>query len=271
MNGQSYPPNQKIRLNELVKEIVFSHSDKCEVQKRLINPDKLIVQTKAHLETTGNKRYSSKETFLSINVTKRNLPRAFRFMNGLIGLLKARGHSVICKNYYTNVRIGAIDIEIALREVNKRIPSKDPYSTSDYIPTGKFALKTNRWSREKEWKDGRVILEERLPEIVARLELDAEYEVELQKQIEQQRREREIEFAAVQKANLLKQQETQKMNDLISDAEHYQKAQIIREFINAKENRVKKSNLYNEDFVQWIIWARKKADSIDPLTESINR
>jgi hypothetical protein len=249
----------------LSNKITLEHPHLIKVSRRLVNPDELVLQTKQHYQKFKKRIYNKNNQIIAINVTSDNLNRALRFMNGLIKLLKARGHKIVCNDYATQVCLFEVEIEIALREATKRIPSKEPYRTADYVRTEKFILKTNRWSRQKEWKDGKFLIETKLALIVAKLELDAQYEIELNKRIELQRIERQKTEKLKREIEQSKIQENQKISQLVLDAENYQKANLIREFIQTKETWARETLNFNDGFVNWLNWAKNKANEIDPL------
>lgn len=255
------------QLEQLKKEIETKHSRLLKVSKKLSKPHPLIYKKLKYWEESKKDRsHNFRENPLLIRVTEKNELRALRFMDALIKLLEARGHSIKKKNYETVAVVFDIQIEIYLREANKRIPSNEKYGTADYIPTGILVLKINRWYREKEWKDGKTqTIEDRLSEIVARLEIDALEEIEQNKRHELDRIRYEEEKLLKEKELALIIAEKEKTVNLIKDSKDYIKALNIRRFIEELENKVKNSPKYYEEYIKW---AKAKADWIDPLTET---
>ena len=185
-------------------------------------------------------------------------------MDALVKLIKYRGHTFIKKNFEFFVVIDEIEILLDLREATKRVPSTDRYSTSDYIPTGEFILKTGRYSRIKEWRDGKLKLEDLLPNIVAKLEIDAQNEKvhneEMRLHWLKWEQENELKNAAKKR----KEDEIEKFNKLVALSEQYNKAQLIRQYIEAKKQKAIKENSLTNEKQEWIDWANDKADWYDP-------
>ncbi|MEO5777711.1 MAG: hypothetical protein ABIQ27_12465 [Flavobacterium sp.] len=237
-----------------------------KVSGRLSKPDKLTIQTQdywAKEEKEGYYRDDSK-IILPIRVGKSNKERGLRFMDALVKLIKYRGHSFIKKNFEFFVVIDEIEILLDLREATKRVPSTDRYSTSDYIPTGEFILKTGRYSRIKEWRDGKVKLEELLPNIVAKLEIDAQEEKKQKEASRLWRLQFDEEQRVKSEIKKRKEDEIAKFNKLLALSEQYNKAQLIRQYIEVKNQKAIKENNLNEEKQEWINWANDKADWYDP-------
>lgn len=256
-------------LNYLANQIEKENPKQLIVPEKLSNPDSLIVETKKEWREWKNKNnhWRDYKRVLSIRVEDKNRSRALRFMNILIKLLKKRGHYVKNNEYETVAVVFGIELEIDLREANKRIPSKDIYGTSDYIPTGILVFKTNRWYHEKEWRDGRFPIEKQLSKIVAKLELDAKEEIEQKKRQEIYRIKREKEEAIRREQQGIYDKEVQKFKSLKSNAEEYNTAVLLRNYITAFKNKLETNNNLTSEQENWINWANKKADWVDPLVD----
>ncbi|MEP2280145.1 hypothetical protein [Maribacter sp.] len=59
--------------------------------------------------------------------------------------------------------------------------------------------------------------------------------------------------------------EIKKFNDLVDNANRWQQAQIIRNYINTVEKKMKSDNEDQEEICNWIKWAKEKVDLYDPL------
>lgn len=254
-------------LASLAKEIEEENPHLITIPQRISKPHALTVVTKKYLEDKKTKRdYTLRDKTLPVSVTKTNEARALKFMDGLLKLLEARGHSLIKEGYESFVVVFDVKLEIYLREINKRIPPKDKYSSSDLAPTGLLALKTNRWSKEKEWRDSKTkSIEDMLPKIVAQLELDAIEHIELYKRIERDRKIREQEEQIRKEKEALIKKEVAKIDGLIKDSENHKLANNIRCYIKALEKQAIDNNLLTNEVIERIKWAREKADWIDPL------
>lgn len=172
-------------LTILTKEIENDPNAPLKVASKLRNPDVLTRNTIEEFEHfKKNGRYSnfSKLTLL-IRYDINDKKRALRFIDAFVKLLRYRGHSLTKNiNGYIRINIKGIEINFYLREKNKRIPGKNSWSTSEYIPTGKLVIKFGEYSDAKEITDGKILLEERLAHFVAFLELYAKKELEWNEQ-----------------------------------------------------------------------------------------
>ena len=84
-----------------------------------------------------------------------------------------------------------------------------------------------------------------------------------------QREEEQRRQAELKRKN---QNEKARVATLVIDAENYHKSKQIRDFIAAVENDRQKGNpvyVTDDDFDNWVKWARDQADRLDPLTESL--
>ncbi len=249
------------------KEIANDHKAPVAVPDNIIKPDIITIQTKEYWR--GKIKFSSyrddSRIIYPIRVGDNCRKRALLFMDAFTKLLRYRGHNWHKEYDNTGVVIDSIFIEIDLREATKKIPSTKQYYTSDYIPTGELIFKMGKYSDEKEWRDGKTKLEELLARIMAKLEIYAETEKirkeknrlwHLQYQEEQKRKE---EFKK------LKNEEVEKFNKLLALSEQYNKALLIRQYIQAEKQKAIRTNDLTIEKDEWIKWACDKADWLDPL------
>lgn len=136
--------------------------------------------------------------------------------------------------------------------------SKPNIRKYDYEYNGKLTLSCGRRS----WRDGKITIEERLPEVIIALFAEAE-------RVRLARLEKEEAERKRQEEERLREERRQRYNDevdctlaLINEADDYQIACKIRAYIDA----MKKAHP-NEDISEWVEWANKKADWFDPCAE----
>lgn len=253
----------------LINQIKNDLKAPTKVLDRLANPDKLTIQTQEYWAKEEKERHyrDDSKMILPIRVGKSNKERGLRFMDALVKLLKYKGHSFIKKNFEFFVVIDEIEILLDLREATKRVPSTDRYSTSDYIPTGEFILKTGQYSRIKEWRDGKVKLEDLLPNIIAKLEIDAQNEKVHKEEIRLHWLKWEEENELKNAAKKRKEDEIQKFKELLTRSEQYSKAQLIRQYVEAEKQKAIKENNLTSEKQDWINWANEKADWYDPTID----
>lgn len=58
--------------------------------------------------------------------------------------------------------------------------------------------------------------------------------------------------------------EEQKFKDLLSEADRFHRAQVLREYLNTMKAKAEAKGILTTEFIQWLEWAALKADSIDP-------
>jgi hypothetical protein len=258
-------------LLKLQKEIESSFQSRLEVPEKLINPHTLIMIARESLERKdryeNNGLVSCRTGELSIRVSKNNTLRALRVMDTLIKLLKLRNHRVLISHTDTIVNIKNQEIKISLREKIKRIPSTRKYYDYDYLPTELLIFKIDELFYTKEWSDGKLLLEDQLANIIARLELIEEEMTKRDIEIEKshnERRQKEIE-----EKELLKRQENDLNNfkDMLQKASRWHEVNNLRNYISEVEIRAIVNNKNSEELKTWLEWARKKTDWYDPFIE----
>lgn len=254
-------------LTILSKQIANDPKAPTTVPEKLNNPEKLIVNTKTYWAIPERDRYhsDSRIEILPISVEKNNQKRALLFMDTLIKLMKYRGHSVVKEQHETNFEINGIRMPFRLREATKRVPSEERWRTADYVPTGELILKTGRWSGEKEWRDGKIKLEDQLTKIAAKFELDAEKEKLQQEESRKFRESFEAEQRKKEEIKKRRDDELKNFTQLLKDSERYDKVTRLRNYIKAVEENAKSKNKLTQEIVDWISWAKDKADWYDPM------
>ena len=251
------------------KEIESDPKAPLIVPEKLTKPDVLIQNTKSYHQSRKNKDFvrNNKLDTVHIYVEEANYNRALNIMDSFIKLLRHRGHSFRRDINNYGPKIVAYDVEFSwnIREKTKRILSDKIYETATYIPTGILILQIGESFRAKEWVDGATKLENRLSKVVAKIELDALKELEWREEcrihrIQEAEKEKiRKEFQAKRDIELLN------TKDLFKLAEYHNKANIIRDYISRIENQEPDNNQESTELIEWIKWAKDKADWLDPL------
>ncbi len=246
----------------------------------------IISQTRRSMEeqkvdSTGLVQMPWMRFVLPIDVSRAQTSRALRIMDALLKALESRGGAFVKDKERPQMKLMFGPDVVAFRMfeiVDKRLrPTKPGQVVWDYekwncSPTGRLKfqiLETHPVGGRKSWADCTVYkLEEKLADIVewllaagegakqARLERDEwnrRYELERKRMAEEERK-RQIEMAF--------------REDLERQASSWMKAQNLRAFVKACEEqlRAKGSPLFTEmGETQWLAWARRHADQIDPL------
>ena len=251
------------------KEIESDPKAPLIVPEKLTKPDILIQNTKSYHQSRKNKDFvrNDKLDIVHIYVEEANYNRALNIMDSFIKLLRHRGHSFRRDRNNYGPKIVAYDVEFSwnIREKTKRILSDKIYETATYIPTGILILQIGESFRAKEWVDGATKLENRLSKVVAKIELDALKELGWREECrihriqEAEKEKLRKEFQAKRDIELLN------TKDLFKLAEYHNKANIIRDYISRIENQEPDNNQESTELIEWIKWAKDKADWLDPL------
>lgn len=251
------------------KEILSNSMSPLIVPERLSSPDILIQNTKTLYDKRKNDRYfwDDKIDTISIYVADINFSRALRIMDTFIKLLRYRGHSFRRDINKRGPRIVVNDVEFhfSIREKNKRIPSDKLYESSTYIPTGILIIKIGESFHAKEWNDGAVKLENQLAKIVAKIELDAQKELEWREECRLSKIKREEEEKIRKEFQKKREDELQRTKELFNDAIYYNKAKIVREYLNELETKASLNNQLTNELQDWLKWAKDKIDWFDPM------
>jgi len=245
-----------------------------QVPDRLNKPDRLIEDTRKTLVEQkpsmvhNNLHVYNHDQELNISVSPKNVPRALRLYNALIKLLRYRNHDIVIENRTTYAVIKDVKIEMALREKMRieRVKEKNwDWLTNKYFPTDKFILKVGWSYRAREFVDGSKMLEERLADILADLELRAEKEIERRIRREKERIIEEERRRIEKELRERKEKEISEFKNLLNSFDQWQQARNLREYILAIEEKNKRERKLSPELKEWINWAKQKADWFDPL------
>lgn len=225
---------------------------------------------------------------LDIRATKQNGKRAFRIMNAILKAIEKNGLKIELtdKNRKFNqeemdtcILINDEVIRIRLEETVKRIkmpPAKDAieyswgyFHTYNYVPSNVFSLYLDDcgyyFMPEKTWRDGKNPLENRLDNFFEALHTVVEgIKIKRKERAEQAERDR---IAAEARAKLRQQKEAElaKVDKLESHMENWRKSQDIRSYIKEVKTKINTGN--NNEMREFLEWAEKYAEHIDPTTE----
>lgn len=249
------------------KEIEEDPKSPLTVPDKITKPDILTIQTKQYWK--GEIKFTSyredNRVIYPIRVEHANRKRALKFMDTFTKLIRYRGHTISKQYGDTGVLIDGIFIEIDLREASKRVPAKHPFSGTELEPIGEFIFKMGKYYPTREWRDGKVKIEEHLAKIVAKIEIEAKIEKVQKEASEIARLKREEETKRLAEIKKRKDEEIEKFNRLVALSEQYNKTILIRQFIKAEEEKAILTHSLTEEKKVWINWATDKADWLDPL------
>lgn len=272
-NSETIINGEGNELNHLTKELQTVLKDTIVFPEKLTRPHQLIIDAKNDLKTKEPSYQhniigllNTSSGILNITVAPQSVKRALLFMDVFIKALQKRGHKITVKEG-TKIVIDNIEMGIGLRErLKRKIVKGTYYDSTELYPSNVLSLSLYVYPA-KDWTDTNTSkLEDKIPNIIAKLELQA---------IEEKRKaiERElwhIEYERQRKIEedfkARKEQEKLKTKKLFSDAEKFDKATIYRNYIAATEQKAIRENNLTEELKDWIKWANEKADWFDPFT-----
>ena len=251
-----------------------------KVPENLTNPHPLIKAAKADLKTKKPSTYLYSNNIgtiytgkgLSIDVSKEFIPRALVFMDTFIKLILKRGHQINSKKS-SEVLINGEAFSFRFREVLKRIKSIDKHSAynweySELVPSGVVAFEIGESYKKSEWRDSlKNPIENKLSNILAKLELDAH-------QLKEQRVRMALYHKEQERLRLIREEEQRRLQkehddfkNVIHASKRWNKAMKLRNYLTAVEQQAIKNNTLTASLKSEIQWAREKADWYDPLIQ----
>lgn len=262
-----------------VYEIKNDDSYNLIVPPKLKNSHPLIVKTKQRLEEYDKIQKSSyqerRDHFvdtLPIHTDKKLRNRALRIMNTITLNFYSKGYSVSFRNKTECfVEMFGQKTEINLRQKVNRVREKDErgYGSEQWVKSDKLEFQAEPSYSRKNWLDGKNRkVEDCIPEILVWIEQNCRYWHDLRKEQAEDKRIQDIETEKDCKRNRVIELENERFKELISNSEKWHKSTVIRDYIQAVENKAKENNKLNLETKKWIEWARKKADLYDPLIEA---
>lgn len=146
--------------------------------------------------------------------------------------------------------------------------------TYQYSPSGLLTLSIKNLYLDKarvNWSDTtRARLEDQIGEFFAGVvEVVARLRARKAKWEEQEQQRKEASKLREQRARQ-EQRERERVEELMRDAENWQRASMLRAYIAARvktQQDTASGGSSRKDFLEWLEWANKYADSIDPLVQ----
>lgn len=170
-------PSKSTPLLDLAQSIKNDVHAPLTISDKLENPLEIILATKQFWENKILNKDIQPDVLeiLNLNVSEESRNRALLFMNTFIKLIQYRGHEFRkgLDGLETIVFKNENEIKIDLREAQKRVTKSGLRETSGYIFTGDFIFRISRGSNKREWRDGKISLENNLALIMAKIELMA--------------------------------------------------------------------------------------------------
>jgi hypothetical protein len=270
--------------------------NKITVPLSLDSPHNLIVMTQrsligAKVDARGLKQPRARGC-LDIHVGPDSIDRAILIMDTLVKALETRGFDIAVKKeppFSTTVSVVDESIEFALNEDLNRTErkltaaqikdkEKHPWMYSrqeyDYSPNGILYLRIKNddsLNIRKTWSDGRrQRLEDCLNSFVGGLAKAAIAIKHLRTEREQRELRWQEEKRQREESERIRREDEEKMKTLDREVASWQRSQQIRSYIEAvKKWGIQKYGEIKPDsnLQQWLTWATKQADRLDPLVE----
>lgn len=270
-NGITKNATESTPLSILEKEIIGNPNLKLHVPEKLMQPDKLISNTINYADAVkryryGHGTYPTGKDVLTIDVTESSLQRAYRIMDTLIKLLRARNHEVAVGNK-AYVIIEGEKISFRIRERRKVSEKKDDYGRN-YEATGVLVIIYGKYDyRPKEIKDDKIKLEEKLAKVLALIELEGKNEhMETLEREEYWKKQKEKEQIRKDEQER-KEKEIQSFKKLLNEAVRWDYSRILRAYLDDVEHKICEQGNPSQEQIDWLNWARQKADWFDPMVK----
>ena len=248
----------------------------------------LIIDTKEFFRGNLNGKYLKENPYkskilspLNIHVEPENLDRALRIYSTIIRVLELRGHQIVAKDVYNTFAIvNEEQIPIQLYEKTKQIPNTETtYSKFIIVPSGrlKFVIPRKRLFHDTPIciEDTPTIkLEEKIIDIVAKIEIEAisikedrEKLEGVRRQREEERKRKELEEQKKREKEEKREKERKQLKAAFISAECYSWANILRAYVEKYESFLKEKETINDEDKEKLHWLKRKIKWLDPFIE----
>jgi len=119
-----------------------------------------------------------------------------------------------------------------------------------------------------EWVDGNKLIEEQVPAIIAKMEISVKDLHTFQEENRVRMQAYEAERLKENESTERKAKELRDFKTLLNEAYRWHNSQILRTYLDTIERNLTLDNSKREEFDQWLIWAKQKADWYDPTVEA---
>jgi hypothetical protein len=273
-NSETIINGEGNELNQLTKELKTILKDTIIFPEKLTKPNQLIIDAKNDLKTKEPSYYhnikgllNTSPGILNITVAPQNVKRALLFMDIFIKAIQKRGHKIILKEG-TKIVIDSVELRIGLRErLKRRIIKETHWNSTELYPSNILSFTLDVYPA-KEWSDtNNSKLEDKIPDIIAKLELQAVKEKQdaIEREIRhiEYERQRKIEADLEAKRNF----ELIEFKGLFKKANRWHQAEIFRKYIAEVEKKARENNSLTKEVLNWLEWANNKVEWYDPFTE----
>lgn len=224
----------------------------------------------------------------NLQTTRDSWARGLRILDTLFLEAERRGYKVcVEQGKGTLIKVMGEDVGILLREKVKQAERRPtaqkggtgwPFESKyEYIPTGQLCLSIlnlYRGGARTNWADTEHLkIEDRLTDFFEGLVEAAA--IQRKRKLEAQERERQWAEEAKRRfeREQMQRREQAFLDELLGEAERWQKSQLIRAYIEARRNAaIQKDGVVSpaSDLGKWLAWAKEHADRLDPLISSLS-
>ncbi len=248
----------------------------------------LIIDTKEYYRDDSKAKYLYRNPYkskiqspLNIHVEPENLDRALRIFSTIIRVLELRGHQIVAKDINnTVVIVNEEEIPIQLYEKTKQIPNTETnYSKYITVPSGrlKFVIPRKRLFHDTPIyieDTPSIKMEERIINIIAKIEIEAisikedrEKLETLRRQQEDERKRRELEEQKKREIEEKREKERKQLKAAFISAECYSWANILRAYVEKYESFLNEKETINDEDKEKLHWLKSKIKWLDPFIE----
>lgn len=259
-------------------------SNKIIVPEKRTNIHWLIKKTELSLEAPYRaKKFlnsSNEEGVFKLYVSAENLKRALRILDTLIKSLEKRKYLVYINRGLLCVKLYGVEIGFFLKENSKRIELKKEsvYSFRDYdfLPTGIFVLSIEDFNCQhliqRNFADLKSVkVEDRLNEFIIGLIIASQAKIAHELYLERQHKLWEEKEKKRKELLRAIENERKKIKTLRRNATRHYNSNLIRQYITQYKLKLLDETLTPEkrqEIMDYIDWALKQADRLDPLVKS---
>jgi hypothetical protein len=290
-------PNSSAKINKSIQEKPL-YDRKITVPDTLDKPHVFIRDARIKLKKSipddyGMLFFGKKGAF--IRISPAGLDRALRILNTLFIEIERSGFGFLAcskRDSEGYLEILGERIEFSLTETASRIDhvltdEEKRRKTSgslwfikryDYLPNNNLTLTIETYvssEARRRWADSKTVrLEEHIAGFINGVIITAQIIKAERKEREERIKQLEEARIAREKEEQLKKAEEDRLLNLEKQAEQWKKSDLIRGFIQAIEREAKDLNADDETrkkIDDWLSWARKKADQIDPVKRIMSK
>lgn len=265
------------------------------VSETLESPHKLVKWTWNSLRSGNTDKkgicHQKVAECLDIKVTLSSLDRALRVMDALVRAIEARGYELRqCKSdARLSVVVNGEELDFSLEEriirkdhlptevEKKKIAKRQIYPFQlpqhDYVPTGQLSLRIGGWYQSRAtWADAKIQrVENCLNDFLVGLVRSAAEKKSVREKREREARKLQEEGRRLEEAARLRKEEQASVDALKKGSEDWHESQQIRSYIEAvRRDAIETTGAIvpGSELDEWLVWATKQADRLDPLTKS---